>query len=184
MSILPDHKIKDWIDIGVIGVEPYDESNVEPASMDLRLGDSFKYPRRQFQNIPVDLDNPSQHKLKHEEVDGDEITLNPGEFVLASTKEYIELPPFVSAEVLGRSSLGRLGISVHQTAGYIDPGFEGEVTLELSNHGVAPVKLREGMRTCQIIFHNLRSPSEEPYGHEGSQYQGQTGATESGMRFD
>lgn len=94
------------------------------------------------------------------------------------------MPDDLTAKVLGRSSLGRLGVSVHQTAGFIDPGFVGEITLELSNIGPIPVELTDGLRVCQIVFSALNKPAKNPYGGAGSQYQNQVGATESGMNFE
>jgi dCTP deaminase len=180
MGTLPDWKIKEYIRYDDIGIEPYDESNVESASVDLRLGSSF------IETIPtgqvIDTRDPTTHNTR--EFTADSITLEPGEEILAATKEYIRIPESLEAEVTGRSSLGRLFVEVHKTAGFCDPGFEGQITLEIQNHNSNPVTLYEGQRVCQIIFRTLVAPAERPYGHEGSQYQGQTGATDSGMQFD
>jgi dCTP deaminase len=180
--VLSDRNILRRIENGSIVVDPFEEENIEPASLDLRLGNDFKVVEEDFMGR-VDVGADTIDGLSYEEVE-EQIMVYPEQFVLATTKEKISLPSDVVAEVLGRSSLGRLGISVHQTAGFIDPGFEGQITLEISNHGPAPVTLREGARICQIVFSKLLSPAMEPYGHEGSQYQNQSGATPSGMNFE
>lgn len=183
--VLSDIDIIKRIGSNELTIEPYKEDNVEPASVDLRLGEDFKRPQRRLDKTlhkPLTLDSDDK-KLRMEEMDGS-VELKRNDFVLATTKERVEIPDDLVAHVLGRSSLGRLGISVHQTAGYIDPGFEGQITLELSNHGPAPVRLESGQRICQIVFEELSSPALEPYGHEDSQYQNQSGATPSGMSFD
>lgn len=183
--VLSDTDISRRIGYGDLKIEPYDETNLEPASIDLRLGGDFKRPKRQYAYRSIDPQEPSWHPLEYEELEYDDfVTLHPGDFILATTKETVTLPDDIAAKVLGRSSLGRLGVSVHQTAGYIDPGFEGQITLELSNHGPASVKLRPDMRFGQIVFHELTSPANEPYGHDGSNYQKQSGATPSSMDFE
>lgn len=179
---LSDGDIRQRIYSGDLEIEPYESNHVEPASVDLRLGNEFKVPKKRYANRSIDLRDPDDDILMYDQYVG-EYKLFPGDFVLATTKESVTLPDNLVAKVTGRSSLGRLGLSIHQTAGFIDPGFEGQITLELSNHGPAPVLLAEGARICQIIFTELSSPAEEPYGHDGSQYQGQTGATESGLKF-
>jgi len=179
--ILSDVDIKERIDSGDIIIDPYDSSNVESASIDLRLGRDWKIVRRGGANI-VDTRDDSGG-LSYTQKSGT-VFLQPVELVLATTLEYIELPDDIAAHVIGRFTLGRIGVSIHQTAGFIDPGFRGEITLEMSNLGPATVKLYEGQRICQIVFTQLTSSAEEPYGHDGSQYQNQSGATESGMLFD
>lgn len=181
--VLSDVDVMERIGKDELVIEPYDESNVEPASVDLRLGEEFTFVTKSYYGAVVDLEQDGTDALSYHTTLG-ECTIEPGEFVLGTTLERVELPDDVVGNVLGRSSLGRLGISVHQTAGYIDPGFEGEITLELSNHGPAPVKLHAGDRICQIVFTELSSPALNSYGHEGSQYQNQEGATPSGMQFD
>jgi dCTP deaminase len=169
---------------GNLTIEPFDESNVEPASVDLRLGNDTKHVESSDKFPIVRTRTDTDESLVYHDIGPERFTIDSGDFVLATTKERVELPDDIVGEVLGRSSLGRLGISVHQTAGYIDPGFEGEITLELSNHGPAPVELHQGQRICQIVFNELSSPAKNPYGHDSSQYQGQTGATPSGFTFD
>lgn len=177
--VLSDTTIRERIASGELHIDPYDDTLVEPSSVDLRLGNEFKV----VTTTGGVVDTRDTNDTLDYTVVSDEVVLKPGQFVLATTAERIRLPDDLSANVLGRSSLGRLGISVHQTAGYIDPGFFGEVTLELSNHGPASVRLYGGDRICQIVFHELSTPAETPYGHEGSQYQNQRGATPSGMNF-
>lgn len=186
--ILSDRDIVERIDDGSLVIEPFKESNVEPSSVDLRLGSDAKLVAAPGlkSSIPVETKRRDDTFLQYTDVtlrDGG-LEIKPGDFIIASTEERVEVPDDLVAKVLGRSSLGRLGVSVHQTAGYIDPGFKGEITLELSNHGPAPVMLHTGQRICQIVFTKLTSPAEKPYGHEKSQYQNQEGATPSGMRFD
>lgn len=179
--VLSDHDILSSVESGKLTIEPFDETHVEPASVDLRLGKEFKIAVPK-QSEPIDLHKSYDENIAWQ-VETGSVTIRPEQFVLATTMERVEVPDSLVATVLGRSSLGRLGISVHQTAGYIDPGFEGQITLELSNHGPVPVTLHTGDRTCQIVFEELTSGVMNPYGHEGSQYQDQTGATESGMNF-
>lgn len=183
--MLSDADIIERIGNGSLTIDPYEESNVEPASVDLRLGDEFLKVRTPVGpatrvTVPLDGDDPLVYAVAEETP----VLLEPGELILATTRETVALPDDLTAQVLGRSSLGRLGVSVHQTAGFIDPGFEGQITLELSNHGPAPVELTPGRRICQIVFSELSSPALRPYGHEGSQYQGQDGPTTTGMNFD
>jgi dCTP deaminase len=181
--VLSDVDIIERVANDELVIDPYEEDNVEPASVDLRLGEEFK-----ITNAAHHTSKEVVHLSDETDFDWDErtgsVTINRGNFVLATTLERVEIPNDLVASVLGRSSLGRLGISVHQTAGYIDPGFEGQITLELSNHGPAPVHLESGDRICQVVFENLSSPALEPYGHDDSQYQHQSGATPSGMQFE
>ena len=179
--ILSDADIKQRIDTGDIVIDPYDASNVESASVDLRLGRDWKIVRRGGVNIVDTREEDSG--LSYTEKSGT-VFLQPVVLVRATTLEYIELPDDIAAHVIGRSTLGRIGVSIHQTAWFIDPGFCGEITLEMSNLGPATVKLYEGQRICQIVFTQLSGPVDQPYGHTGSQYQDQSGATESGMKFD
>lgn len=180
--VLSDGDIIQRIGQGDLTITPYEEENVEPASVDLRLGEDHKLVRREYQSRPIDASGEGEG-LQYDKLESP-LIVAPGSFILTTTLERVKIPDDMVAHVLGRSSLGRLGISVHQTAGYIDPGFTGQITLELSNHGPAPVSLSPGQRICQIVFEDLSSPAMEPYGHNGSQYQDQSGATISGMRFD
>jgi len=188
--VLSDQDIRRRVERGSIQVDPFEADNVEPSSLDLRLGDDFKRlraPALTNEKATVSLATSGEKQIAYDELEYREnqpVVLNPGELILATTLESVTLPDDITAQVLGRSSLGRLGVSVHQTAGWIDPGFTGEITLELSNHGPAAIELEPGLRMCQIVFSELSSPAARPYGHSESQYQGQSGATESGMNFE
>ncbi len=178
--VLSDADIRESITNNNLVIKPFEPDNIEPASVDLRLGEEHKLVRATGR---VDATTESSDSLRYDTL-GNPLLVHPDQFYLTTTLERVEIPDTMVAHVLGRSTLGRLGISVHQTAGYIDPGFEGQVTLELSNHGPAPVSLEPGQRIGQIVFERLSSAAENPYGHSESQYQNQSGATESGMRFD
>ena len=187
--MLSDKDIKAALADGTIVVEPIEdvEMQIQPASIDLRLGNDFrvfKHTQRGFID-PLRDDMEEYTEVIHVP-DGEPFMLHPGEFVLGSIKEYIRIPDNIVAQVDGRSSLGRLAILVHATAGFIDPGFEGNITLELSNVGKMPVAFYPNMRVCQISFSPLSSRSELPYGHPDrkSKYQGQRGPTASRIRND
>ncbi len=179
--MLSDTDIQTEIDFGGIAIDPFDEQLVQPASVDVRLD----YVFRLFDNHHYSVIDPEQHQeqlTRLVEVPvGERFTLHPGEFVLASTLERITLSDEVAARLEGKSSLGRLGLMTHSTAGFIDPGFSGHVTLELSNVASLPITLRPGMRIGQLCFFALESPSARPYGSPGlgSRYQGQLGPTAS-----
>ncbi len=175
--ILSDRDIATYLDNGDIVIDPLDdlEWQIQPASVDMRLSNEFLV----FNPPKMPVIRPSELEMAEyvDEVyveDDDEFILHPGEFVLGQTKEWVEVPDDLLGEVEGRSSIGRLAIIVHATAGIIDPGYNGRITLELSNLGKAPVALKPGMRIAQIVFSQLLSPAEKPYGEErGSKYQGQ-----------
>jgi dCTP deaminase len=179
--LLSDRDIKAQVAASRVVIEPYDEIMVQPSSIDVRLDRFF----RVFENHKYSEINPAaeQPELTREvEVDGDEhFILHPGEFVLASTYEVITLPDDIAGRLEGKSSLGRLGLLTHSTAGFIDPGFSGHITLELSNVANLPVKLFPGMKIGQLCLIKLSSPAEHPYGSAvyGSRYQGQRGPTPS-----
>lgn len=187
--ILSDADIRERLDAGDLVVDPLDdpELQIQPASVDVRLGREFLEFRRA--NIPCIHPNSEQEIDEYvgETIidDGDEFVLHPGDFVLGTTKERVEIPPDLVAQVEGRSSLGRLAVVVHATAGFIDPGYRGQVTLELSNLGSAPVALTPGMRISQLVFTELKTPSKRPYGSErGSKYQDQRGPQASRIGGD
>jgi dCTP deaminase len=179
--LLSDRDIRAEIASGRVGCEPFTESMIQPSSVDVRLDKYF----RVFENHKYSVIDPSieQAELTREVVaDGSEpFILHPGEFVLASTYEVITLPDDIAGRLEGKSSLGRLGLLTHSTAGFIDPGFSGHITLELSNVANLPVKLFPGMKIGQLCLIKLSSPAEHPYGSEkyGSRYQGQRGPTAS-----
>ena len=179
--LLSDRDIRAEIAAHRVGVEPFDEAMIQPSSVDVRLDKFF----RVFENHKYSVIDPSteQAELTREVIaEGDEpFILHPGEFVLASTYEVITLPDDIAGRLEGKSSLGRLGLLTHSTAGFIDPGFSGHITLELSNVANLPVKLFPGMKIGQLCLIKLSSPAEHPYGSEkyGSRYQGQRGPTAS-----
>jgi dCTP deaminase len=185
--LLSDGDIRRQLDAGRIKLDPLNPDLLQPSSIDVRLDrffrlfDNHKYPY-------IDPREQQDELTRFVEVSSDEaFILHPGEFVLGSTFEYVSLPNDIAARLEGKSSLGRLGLLTHSTAGFVDPGFEGHVTLELSNVATLPIKLWPGMKIGQLCFFQLSSPSENPYGSEkyGSRYQGQRGptASRSHLRF-
>ncbi|HWK91398.1 MAG TPA: dCTP deaminase [Luteimicrobium sp.] len=179
--LLSDRDIRAELDAGRVVLDPYEPSMLQPSSIDVRLDKFF----RLFDNHRYPFIDPSQEQpelTRLVEAQGDEpLVLHPGEFVLGSTFETVTLPDDVAARLEGKSSLGRLGLLTHSTAGFIDPGFSGHVTLELSNVATLPITLWPGMKIGQLCFFRLSSPAENPYGSEayGSRYQGQRGPTAS-----
>lgn len=179
--LLSDRDIRAELDAGRVVLDPLDTSMLQPSSIDVRLDRYF----RLFDNHKYPFIDPSQEQpelTRLVEVAPDEpFVLHPGEFVLGSTFESVTLPDDVAARLEGKSSLGRLGLLTHSTAGFIDPGFSGHVTLELSNVATLPITLWPGMKIGQLCFFRLSSPAEHPYGSQayGSRYQGQRGPTAS-----
>ena len=179
--LLSDRDIRKEIESGRVGIEPFAADMVQPSSVDVRIDRYF----RVFENHRYPHIDPAEEQAELTrlvEPDGaDPFILHPGEFVLASTYEVVTLPDDVAARLEGKSSLGRLGLLTHSTAGFIDPGFSGHVTLELSNVATLPIKLYPGMKIGQICVMGLSSASELPYGSDvyGSRYQGQRGPTPS-----
>ena len=179
--LLSDGDITQELESGRVGLDPLDLSMVQPSSVDVRLDRFFLlFDNHKYQHIDPSLDQPDLTRLV--EVDASEsFVLHPGEFVLGATFEVVTLPDDIAARLEGKSSLGRLGLLTHSTAGFIDPGFSGHVTLELSNVATLPITLWPGMKIGQLCFFRLSSPAEHPYGSEkyGSRYQGQRGPTAS-----
>jgi dCTP deaminase len=179
--LLSDRDIRASIESGRIGLDPLDMSLIQPSSMDVRLDRFF----RLFDNHKYPFIDPREQQddlTRFVEVAQDEaFILHPGEFVLGSTFEFVTLGNDIAARLEGKSSLGRLGLLTHSTAGFVDPGFQGHVTLELSNTATLPIKLWPGMKIGQLCFFQLSSESENPYGSAkyGSRYQGQRGPTAS-----
>lgn len=179
--ILSDTSIKKAIESGRVAIDPYDESMVQPSSIDLRCDSHF----RVFENHRYPLIDPKapQHDLTSlvEAKDTEPFILHPGEFVLGATLEVVGLADDIVARLEGKSSLGRLGLLIHSTAGFIDPGFSGQVTLELSNVANLPIAIYPGMPIGQVSFYELSTPAEQPYGSAGlgSKYMNQTGPTAS-----
>ena len=181
MSVLSDGTIRRLVEDGRIKIDPWDETLVQPASVDLRLGDSFRVFHNHRASV-IDLRDPPQHLTEEVRVTGDEpFVIHPGEFALGRTVEWVELPDDIVARIEGKSSLGRLGLIVHATAGFCDPGWKGTLTLELANLTRVPIRLYHGLAIAQLSFMALDAPAERPYGHEelGSHYQGQVDATAS-----
>jgi dCTP deaminase len=180
-SVLSDGTIRRLVESGRIRIEPWEPSRVQPASVDLLLGDSF----RVFHNHRVawiDLREPPQGLTEEVVIqEGESFVIHPGEFCLGRTMEWVELPDDVVARIEGKSSLGRLGLIVHATAGFVDPGWKGTLTLELNNLTRVPIRLYPGLPIAQLSFMALDAPAERPYGSPelGSHYQGQVAATES-----
>lgn len=179
--ILSDHDIRDAISSGDLGIEPYDEALVQPSSVDVRLDKYFRVfnnsrythidPKREMEDLTTLVEVP----------DDEAFVLHPGEFVLGATFEKFTLPAHLAGRLEGKSSLGRLGLLTHSTAGFIDPGFSGYITLELSNVANLPIVLYPGMKVGQLALFQMSSPAEVPYGSGalGSKYQGQRGPTPS-----
>jgi dCTP deaminase len=179
--VLSDGDIRAEIQSGRIVIDPYTPEAVQPSSVDLHLDNRFRVFRSsRYPYIDVREEQPDLTELV--EIMGDEpFILHPGEFVLGSTLERVELPNDVVARLEGKSSLGRLGLLIHSTAGYVDPGWEGNLTLELSNVANLPITLYDGMKIGQISFQRLSSPVEVAYGDSrlGSRYRGQRDPTAS-----
>ena len=179
--LLSDRDIMAELDGGRVALEPFDASMIQPSSVDVRLDRFFRtFENHRYPHIDPAEDQPDLTR-EVEPVADEPFILHPGEFVLGSTYEVITLPDDVAARLEGKSSLGRLGLLTHSTAGFIDPGFSGHVTLELANVANLPIKLWPGMKIGQLCFFRLSSPAEHPYGSEkyGSRYQGQRGPTPS-----
>jgi dCTP deaminase len=187
--ILSDRDIRARLKQGDLQIAPLADPalQIQPASVDLRLADEF-IVYKPGQITCLDPRDPATLSAATERIfveRGGAFILHPGEFALGSTVERVSIPADLVARVDGRSSVGRLAIVVHATAGFVDPGFTGQITLELSNLGRIPVKLYPGMRIAQIVLQTMTSPSELPYGQErGSHYHGQTGPQASRLRID
>ncbi len=178
--VLSDRTIKAEIEAGRLVFDPYDESLVQPSSVDIRVDGAFRVfhnSRRPY----IDVREPMEDLTELVKVaEGDPFVLHPGEFVLGQTLERVKIPDDIVARLEGKSSLGRLGLVIHSTAGFVDPGFEGNLTLELSNLANLPITIYEGMPIGQISFMRMDEAVERPYGEEaGSKYQGQEEPTAS-----
>lgn len=190
MAILSDQDIIKYLDEGKITIEPLEDPSrqIQPSSVDLRIGNEFKGFRiiRKPCIDPLDKSDLESYMESFHLEQGEAFIIHPGEFALATTYEAVKLPDDLVARVEGRSSMGRLGITMHVTAGYIDPGFQGKITLEISNIGKMPVALYTGQRVCQIVFETMTSPSLRPYGHpeRDSKYMGQDRPVTSKIKQD
>jgi len=174
--VLSDRTIREQLASGRLVIDPFDEALLQPSSVDVRVADQFRVfhnSRRPF----IDVREPSDDLTEVVEVaDGDRFILHPGDFVLGSTLERVALPDDLVARLEGKSSLGRLGLLIHSTAGYVDPGFDGTITLELSNVAKLPISIHPGMAIGQISFLLMTTPVDAPY---RGKYQGQKGPTAS-----
>ena len=181
LVILSDRSLREAIAAGRLVIDPLDDDAIQPSSIDVRLDNRFRvfYTAR---HPYIDVKQPMEDLTELVEVKPDDaFILHPGEFVLGSTLEQVGIPPDLAARLEGKSSLGRLGLMTHSTAGFLDPGFVGHVTLELSNVANLPITLYPGMRIGQIAVFQLTTAAERPYGSRGvgSKYQGQQGPTPS-----
>jgi dCTP deaminase len=175
--VLSDHSIREEIAAGRLVIEPFEDRFVQPASVDLRLGREFRVFRN-YRLAHIDVKKEMPELTEVESIDeATPFILHPGEFVLAVTLERVEIPDHLVGRLDGKSSLGRLGLIVHSTAGFVDPGFQGRLTLELTNVANLPITLYYAMPVSQISFSRLTTPADKPYGAgaTGSKYQGQTG---------
>lgn len=186
MAVLSDRDIRSALQAGRIRIDPYDPACLQPSSVDLHLDREFRVFRNNRYAF-IDVREPQPDLTELLAVDGDDpFILHPGEFVLGQTLEWVELPDDLVARLEGKSSLGRLGLLIHSTAGYVDPGWKGNLTLELSNVANLPIALYVGMKIGQISFFRMSSPVERPYGSKelGSKYQGQSTPTASAYYRD
>ncbi len=184
--VLSDHTIKLELARGRIVVEPCNPDDVQPSSVDLHLGDDFQVFRNsRYPYIDPGREQPGLTEQVRASVE-EPFVLHPGEFALGTTVERIALPNDIVGRLEGKSSLGRLGLLIHSTAGYVDPGWDGRLTLELSNVANLPILLSPGMKIGQISFSQMTTQVDRPYGHPelGSKYQGQSGATPSKMHLN
>ncbi|MGH2658683.1 MAG: dCTP deaminase [Actinomycetota bacterium] len=179
--ILSDVDIRKEIEAGRIVIDPFDKACIQPSSIDVHVDNQFRvFASSRYPYIDVKKEMPDLTEVV--EVGGREpFILHPGEFVLGSTSERVSLPDDMVARLEGKSSLGRLGLLIHSTAGYVDPGWDGYLTLELSNVANLPITIYPGMKIGQISFFRLTTPAERPYGSQQtrSKYQGQRGPTAS-----
>lgn len=179
--ILSDRSLRDEIAAGRIVIDPLDESCIQPSSIDIKVSNLFRVFRNHTAGIiDVKLDTSEMTELVEIPLDG-VFMLHPGEFVLGSTLERVGVPDDLVARVEGKSSLGRLGLLIHSTAGFVDAGFDGHITLELANVASLPITLYPGMKIGQVSFLRMTTPADQPYGKgaSGSKYQGQRGPTPS-----
>lgn len=173
--IISDLSLREYLSNGTIAVEPLEDYQIQPASIDLRLGNHFLTVDEHSTEV-ITMDEP----IHYREINKDEIIIAPKSFILATTMEWIKLPENMTAFVEGRSSIGRMGLFI-QNAGWVDPGFEGEITLEIFNANSLPIKLNAGRRICQLVFAQMDQATLNPY---RGKYQGQRKARGSDVRQD
>jgi dCTP deaminase len=186
VSVLSDRDIREALEAGTVRIDPYDPEDLQPSSVDLHLDRRFRvFRNNRYPYIDPRTQQPDLTEMVSVE-DDEPFILHPGEFVLGQTHEWVELPDDLVARLEGKSSLGRLGLLIHSTAGYVDPGWKGNLTLELSNVANLPIALYHAMRIGQISFFKMSSPVERPYGSAAlrSRYQGQSEPTASAFHQD
>ena len=184
--ILSDRTIKEQIASGRLVIDPFDPNLVQPSSIDLRLDRRFLIFRN-TRKAYLDVREPVDDLMERIDLEDEEpIVLHPSEFILGSTVEQVTIPDDLVGRLEGRSSVGRLGVVIHSTAGYLDPGFSGQITLEIANLANIPVRLYPGMRIAQVSFSQMTTPADMPYGHRRlrSKYQGQGSPTPSRLHLD
>ena len=188
MTILSDKTITEYLEDGSLVIKGLsDNKQIQPSSVDLRLSNEFKVfktNKKEYINPRLDTIDDFMEQVI---IDDDEaFIIHPNEFALATTSEYVEIPDDLVARVEGRSSIGRLGVTMHVTAGFIDPGFKGKITLEISNIGALPVALYPGQRVCQIVFEEMTTSAMVPYGHpdRNSKYMMQDSPVVSKVKYD
>ncbi|MCP3799271.1 dCTP deaminase [Allokutzneria sp. A3M-2-11 16] len=180
--LLSDQDLRKEVEAGRLGLDPFDVDMIQPSSIDVRLDRFFRvFDNTKYTHIDPALQQDELTSLVEKADEAEPFVLHPGEFVLGSTFELVTLPDDLAGRLEGKSSLGRLGLLTHSTAGFIDPGFTGHITLELSNVANLPITLWPGMKIGQLCLFRLSSPAENPYGSgaTGSRYQGQRGPTQS-----
>lgn len=182
--VLSDRDIREKIKKKELVIRPWDDNCVQPSSVDLHLGGEFLVFDSHSQSLIDTKVGVSGLMKKIVVKNGEPLIVHPREFVLGTTAEWVELPNDLVARLEGKSSLGRIGLVIHSTAGYVDPGFAGQLTLEISNLANLPIAVYKGMKICQISFMQLSSPVQYPYGHPklGSHYQDQKGVVGADIR--
>ena len=178
--VLSDHSIREALASGRIAIDPFDDSCIQPSSVDLHVDQYFRLFRNHTSRV-IDVRENQEDLTELVDTGEEPLILHPGEFVLGSTKEKVTLPDDLVARLEGKSSLGRLGLLIHSTAGFVDAGWDGHLTLELSNVANLPITVYPGMKIGQISFLQMTTAAENPYGSKGlgSKYQGQRGPTPS-----
>lgn len=178
---LSNQDIEEYQAMGLLSISPWIPRHLQAASYDLSLGDHWLSPGKPPEESISMKDDFASHLTEYEQP---WFELQPGECVLGTTLETVYLSKYFAGEVFGRSSIGRRWLTVHVTAGFVDPGFNGQLTLEIVNHSPYAQRLQSGLRMAQLVVSTLRSPSTKPYGTAGSKYQHQQGATASKLHLD
>jgi dCTP deaminase len=178
--VLSDRSIREALDAGRIKIDPFDDSCIQPSSVDLHVDQYFRLFRNHTSRV-IDVREDQEDLTELVDTGEEPLILHPGEFVLGSTEEKVTLPSDLVARLEGKSSLGRLGLLIHSTAGFVDAGWDGHLTLELSNVANLPITVYPGMKIGQISFLQMTTAADKPYGSDGlkSKYQGQWGPTPS-----